>query len=67
MSGMNSEAKTEVLVEQRANAGLVTLNRPKALNALSLQMIRDLTRALLAWRDDDSVQIVAIRGSNKKG
>jgi len=67
MSGMNSEAKTEVLVEQRANAGLVTLNRPKALNALSLQMIRDLTRALLAWRDDPLVQIVAIRGSNKKG
>ncbi len=67
MSGMNTEAKTEVLVEQRGNAGFITLNRPKALNALSLQMIRDLTQALLAWRDDASVQIVAIRGSNKKG
>lgn len=67
MSGMNTEAKTEVLVERRGNAGLITLNRPKALNALSLQMIRDLTRSLLAWRDDASVQVVAIRGSNKKG
>jgi enoyl-CoA hydratase/carnithine racemase len=67
MSGMNTEAKTEVLVEQRGNAGFITLNRPKALNALSLQMIRDLTKALLAWRDDPSVQVVAIRGSNKKG
>jgi enoyl-CoA hydratase/carnithine racemase len=64
---MNTEAKTEVLVERRGNAGLITLNRPKALNALSLQMIRDLTRSLLAWRDDASVQVVAIRGSNKKG
>lgn len=67
MSGMNTEAKTEVVVERRGSAGFITLNRPKALNALSLQMIRDLTRALLAWRDDASVQVVAIRGSNKKG
>jgi enoyl-CoA hydratase/carnithine racemase len=67
VNGMNAESKTEVLVERRANAGLITLNRPKALNALSLQMIRDLTQALLAWRDDASVQVVAIRGSNKKG
>ena len=67
MSGMNTEAKTEVLVERRGNAGFITLNRPKALNALSLQMIRDLTQALQAWRDDLSVQVVAIRGSNKKG
>lgn len=67
MNEMSTHAKTEVLVEQRGNAGLITLNRPKALNALSLQMIRDLTQALLAWRDDASVQVVAIRGSNKKG
>jgi enoyl-CoA hydratase/carnithine racemase len=66
-NGKSTEAKTEVLVERRGNAGLITLNRPKALNALSLQMIRDLTQALLAWRDDPSVQVVAIRGSNKKG
>jgi enoyl-CoA hydratase/carnithine racemase len=66
-SGTGTETKTEVLVERRGNAGLITLNRPKALNALSLQMIRDLTQALVAWRDDPSVQVVAIRGSNKKG
>jgi len=66
-NGKSTEAKNEVLVERRGNAGLITLNRPKALNALSLQMIRDLTQALLAWRDDASVQVVAIRGSNKKG
>ena len=57
----------DVLFEQRGNAGLITLNRPKALNALSLGMVRDLTTALLAWRDDASVALVAIRGSNKVG
>ena len=64
---MNADLKTDVIVEQRGNAGLITLNRPKALNALSLQMIRDLSKALIAWRDDPSVLVVAIRGTNKKG
>ncbi len=58
---------TDILVEQRGNAGLITLNRPKALNALSLRMVRDITAALTAWRDDPSVEVVAIRGSNKIG
>ena len=57
----------EILVERRGNAGLITLNRPKALNALSLQMIRDIMAALIAWRDDPAVTMVAIRGSNKVG
>ncbi|MEO8388265.1 enoyl-CoA hydratase/isomerase family protein [Polaromonas sp.] len=64
---MSEEIKHDVLVEQRGNAGLITLNRPKALNALSLSMIRELSNALLAWRDDASVQVVAIRGTNKAG
>ncbi len=46
-------------------AGLITLARPKALNALSLDMIRDLTGLLLAWRDDPAVQLVALRGSSR--
>jgi enoyl-CoA hydratase/carnithine racemase len=65
--GMNTVSKSEVLVERRGSAGLITLNRPKALNALSLPMIRDLSAALLAWRDDPEVHVVAIRGTNKKG
>ena len=69
MSDMNTntETRVEVLLERRGNAGLITLNRPKALNALSLPMIRELSAALLAWRDDPAVHVVAIRGTNKKG
>ena len=37
---------------RRDGSGFITLNRPKALNSLSLDMVRDLTAALLAWRDD---------------
>jgi enoyl-CoA hydratase/carnithine racemase len=46
--------------------GLITLDRPKALNSLSLDMARALTSTLLAWRDDDAVQAVLIRGSSEK-
>ena len=47
--------------------GFITLNRPKALNALSLEMVRELTHALLMWQDDPQVKAVVIRGSNKEG
>lgn len=60
-------AQTDVLFEQRGSAGLITLNRPKALNALSLPMVQALLQTLTAWRDDPSVHVVAIRGTNKVG
>ena len=47
--------------------GLITLNRPKALNALSLEMVRLLTQTLLTWRDDPEVLAVAVRGMGKEG
>ena len=57
----------EVLCEVRGQVGFITLNRPQALNALTLSMIRTLTTCLLAWREDDHIGAVAIRGSNKAG
>jgi enoyl-CoA hydratase/carnithine racemase len=64
---VNTEKKSEIIAERRGNAGLITLNRPKALNALSLAMVRELLATLLAWQGDPAVQLVAIRGSNKIG
>ena len=46
--------------------GFITLDRPKALNSLSLPMLRDITAALLAWRDDSDVAAVVIRSSSEK-
>lgn len=57
----------EVLTEVCGALGCITLNRPRALNALSLPMIRALAAALLAWRDDPAVEAVAIRGMGKEG
>lgn len=46
--------------------GLILLDRPKALNSLSLEMVRDITAALLAWRDSAEVDAVVIRSTSEK-
>ena len=60
-------AENHVVAELRGRVGCITLNRPQALNALSLGMIRTLTQALLDWRDDEQVLAVVVRGVNKDG
>lgn len=57
----------DVIAECPGHVGLLSLNRPQAHNALSLGMVRELTAALLAWRDDPQVLAVAIRGVGKTG
>ena len=56
-----------VLSEVRGNVGFMSLNRARALNALSLGMVRSLTTQLLEWQADPRITAVAIRGSNKLG
>ena len=57
----------DIVIERAGHAGLITLNRPKALNALSLSMVRELLAVLRTWKDSPDVKVVAIRGSNKLG
>jgi enoyl-CoA hydratase/carnithine racemase len=64
---MNQDNIAEVHTTIAGGVGLITLNRPKALNALSLPMVQALLATLRAWRDDPAVFAVAIRGSNKIG
>ena len=65
MSQHNTIAEVHTTIA--GGIGLITLNRPKALNALSLPMVQALLATLQAWRDDPAVIAVAIRGSNKVG
>jgi enoyl-CoA hydratase/carnithine racemase len=58
---------SDVVAQVQGRAGQITLNRPKALNALSLQMVRDLASTLLAWRDDDRIELVLVRGQGREG
>ncbi|HYD65084.1 enoyl-CoA hydratase/isomerase family protein [Azospirillum sp.] len=55
-----------VLFEPRGGAGVITLNRPKALNALTLDQIRQIDPALQRWAADPSVATVVIEGAGEK-
>jgi enoyl-CoA hydratase/carnithine racemase len=61
-----SAAGGELLAEVRAGVATVTLNRPTALNALSLGMLRALAQWLDAWEKDDEVRLIVLRGAGDK-
>ena len=56
----------EILFEKRGRAGLVTLNRPKALNALTRHMVNLMHPQLALWARDPSVELVVVRAAGEK-
>ncbi len=54
-----------IIVETRGRVGLITLNRPKALNALNDALIDELSRALDLFEDDEGISAIVITGSEK--
>jgi enoyl-CoA hydratase len=58
-------AYENILVETRGNVGLITLNRPKALNALSSPLMAELTDALDAFEADNNIRAMVLTGSEK--
>ncbi|MGW4164176.1 enoyl-CoA hydratase/isomerase family protein [Streptomyces sp. NPDC004788] len=57
----------EVLVHTEGRAGFLTLNRPRAINALTHAMVRRIDEALTAWEHDPAVATVVIRGAGERG
>lgn len=56
-------AEPTVLARREGAAGTLLLNRPKALNALDLAMIRAIQAAIGAWKDDPAVRLVILEGA----
>lgn len=56
-----------ILFERRGGIGIVTLNRPEKLNAMTLDMYRAIAPQLEAWRRDPAVQSVLLRGAGERG
>lgn len=53
----------EIILERKGRVGSVTLNRPKALNALTQPMVLDLDARLKEWAEDPSINAVVVRGA----
>ncbi|VXC33792.1 Enoyl-CoA hydratase/isomerase family protein [Arthrobacter sp. 9AX] len=62
-----ADTTAEVLFERRGRLGIATLNRPRAVNALTAGMVGALLDQLTAWADDDGVAMVLVRGSGERG
>ena len=58
--------EAEALIERRGGAGVIVLNRPRALNALTLTMVRLIAGALDDWERDPGVTRVVLRGAGEK-
>lgn len=64
---MEPAAAPEVIIRREGRAGRITLNRPKALNALTLGMVREIWPALIAWKDDPEIELVLLDGAGDRG
>lgn len=62
-----NDASDEIILRQDGRLGRITLNRPKAINALSLGMVRTMRAALERWHLDLTVGCVLIDGAGERG
>ena len=61
----NSEG--DVIARREGSAGIVRLNRPKAINAVTLEMIRDIDKALDRFEADPDVALILLEGAGERG
>lgn len=63
---MANAGQPEILFERRGAAGVITLNRPKALNAVTHAMVRALRAQLDAWMDDPAITRVVVTAAGER-
>jgi enoyl-CoA hydratase len=59
-------SEPEIICERRGASGAVFLNRPQALNAITLNMVREITRALEEWERDTAIKNVVVSAAESK-
>jgi enoyl-CoA hydratase len=59
-------ATDEILLERQGGLGMITLNRPKALNTLSLAMYRIFDPQLVLWSSEPGIHALAVRGAGER-
>lgn len=64
---MSDAPEPDVIIRREGAAGVIRLNRPKAINALTLDMTRVIATALDQFEADDAVQVVILEGAGERG
>src|SRR3982750_3307206 len=57
----------DLIVRREGTAGVIRLNRPKAINAVTLEMFRDVDKALDAFEADSDIAVVLLEGAGERG
>ena len=67
LAAMNDTTAGDVVIRREGAAGVVRLNRPKAINALTLEMVRDIVAGLDGFEADPGVSLVLLEGAGERG
>lgn len=65
-STSSNSSERSVLLETRGNKGIITLNRPKALNAVNMEMAKQMASQLKVWDQDSQIKMVVIKSASEK-
>jgi len=64
---MDAATEPDLIARREGSAGIIRLNRPKAINAVTLEMFRDIEAALDAFEVDPAVSLVLLDGAGERG
>jgi enoyl-CoA hydratase len=67
MTGAGEVAEPDLIARREGAAGIIRLNRPKAINAVTLEMFRDIDKALDAFEADPAVSVIVLEGAGDRG
>ena len=59
--------ETDLIARREGSVGVIRLNRPKAINAVTLEMFRDIDKALDAFEADPAVGLILLEGAGERG
>ena len=67
MTATSVVAEPDLIARREGSAGIIRLNRPKAINAVTLEMFRDIEKALDAFEQDTAVSLILLEGAGERG
>ncbi len=56
---------SNILVESRESFGIITLNRPQAMNSVNLEMLKELAQAITDFEANDNIKVIVLKGDGK--
>jgi enoyl-CoA hydratase len=64
---MDAMTEGDLIARREGSAGIIRLNRPKTINAVTLEMFRDIDKALDAFEADPQVAVIVLEGAGERG